>query len=55
MKCSLKEINEYLGTLEVPKLSKTQISFCERDISEKDFYDSLKRMQNNKPPGNDGL
>ena len=55
MKCSLKEINEYLGTLEVPKLSKKQISFCERDISEKDFYDWLKRMQNNKPPGNDGL
>ena len=25
MKCSLKEINEYLGTLEVPKLSKKQV------------------------------
>ena len=36
-------------------LSENKAKRCEEDLNEKNLYDSLKSMQNDKPPSNDGL
>ena len=41
--------------LNIAKLSQDKIKLCEEDLTEKDLYDSLKSMQNNKSLGNNGL
>ena len=33
----------------------TEINECDNELPEKELYISLMSMQNNKPPGNDGL
>ena len=38
-----------------PSLNNDQINLCKNDLSETDFYNAMKNMQNNKSPGNDGL
>ena len=35
--------------------SENQVKLCEGNLTEKDFYNSLKSMQSDKSPGNDGL
>ena len=37
------------------QLSEDQVKLCEEDLTEKDLYKSLRSMQNDKSPGNDGL
>ena len=37
------------------KLSENQVKLCEEDLTEKDLYNSLKSMQSDKSPSNDGL
>ena len=57
-KCKQKttaEIKDFLNFTDVRKLSEDQIKLCEEDLTKKDLYKSLKSMQNDKSPGNDGL
>ena len=49
------EIKTFLNVIDVPKLSEDQVKLCEEDLTEKDLYKSLRSMQNDKSPGNDGL
>ena len=49
------EIKGFLNAIDVPKLSEDQVKLCEEDLTEKDLYKSLRSMQNDKSPGNDGL
>ena len=49
------ETKSFLRHLNIPKLSEDKSKPCEEDLAEKDLYDSLKSMQNDKSPGNDGL
>ena len=39
----------------MPFLSKEKQVSCEGVITEKELFEALKSMQNNKSPGNDGL
>ena len=52
---SVDDINHFLNTLDIPKPSTDQITRCNIDLTEKDLYDSMKSMENDKSPGNDGL
>ena len=52
---SVDDINHFLNTLDIPKPSTDQITRCKIDLTEKDLYDSMKSMENDKSPGNDGL
>ena len=49
------EIKDFLNGIDVPKLSENQVKPCEEDLTEKDLYNSLRSMQNDKSPVNDGL
>ena len=49
------EILQFLEVIELPKISNDQFLICEKEISENDLFLSLKGMENNKSPGNDGL
>ena len=48
------EIKKFLRQLNIPKLPEDKSKLCEEDLIEKDLYDSLKSIQNDKSPGNDG-
>ena len=52
---SADDINHFLNTLDTPKLSTDQIILCDIVLTEKDLYDSMKSMENDKFPGNHGL
>ena len=54
-KYSTDDINHFLNTLDIPKLSTDQIILCDIELTEKDLYDSMKNMENDKFPGNEGL
>ena len=57
-KCEQKspaEIKRFLNHINIPRLSEEKAKFCEKDLSEKDLFDSLKSIQNDRTPGNDGL
>ena len=45
----------FLNTLDIPKLSTDHIILCDVELTEKDLYDSMKSMKNDKSSGNDGL
>ena len=49
------EIKKMLRHLNIPKLPEDKSKICEENLTEKDLYDSLKSIQNDKSPGNDGL
>ena len=55
LKYGADDINYFLNTLDVPKLSTDQIILCDVDLTEKDLYDYMKCMKIDKSPGNDGL
>ena len=44
----------FFSGVDIPKLSKNQSKLCEENVTEKDLYNSLKSMQSDKSPGNDG-
>ena len=52
---TVTEIKSFLSHINIPKLSEDKRKLCEEDLTEKDLCDSLKSMQNDKSPGNDGL
>ena len=54
-KCSAEDIKHFPNTPDIPKLSTDQIILCDIELTEKDLYDSMKSMENDKSPGNDGL
>ena len=45
----------FFSDVNIPKLSENQVKLCEENLTEKDLYNSLKSMQSDKSPGNDGL
>ena len=45
----------YFELIPLPKLTNEQTLSCEGIISEDEVFKSLKSMENNKSPGNDGL
>ena len=55
-KLSFKDENltQYLD-ISIPRLSKEKRDSCEGDITEKELFQALKSMPNNKSNGNDGL
>ena len=48
-------IGEYLDNITLPKLTNEQTLSCEGIISKDEVFKSLKSIDNNKSPGNDGL
>ena len=54
-KDSADEINHFLNTLDIPKLSTNQIILCGIELTEKDLCDIMKSIENDKSPGNNGL
>ena len=55
LKSSSERLNNFLNDLSIPSLSKTQKQICEKELTEKDIYESMISFDNNKSPGNDGL
>ena len=55
LKYSTDDINHFLNIVNIPKLSADQVILCDIELTEKDLYDSMKSMKNDKSPGNDGL
>ena len=49
------EIEAYLKNIPLPNLTNEHTLNCENIISDDDVLKSLKSMENNKSPGNDGL
>ena len=49
------KIDAYLDNIPLPKLTNEQTLSCEGIISEDEVFMSLKSVENNKSPGNDGL
>ena len=47
---ALMGINHFLNTLDIPKLFTDQIILCEIEFTEKDLYDFMKSMENDKSP-----
>ena len=54
-KYSADDDNHFLNTLDISKLSTDQITRFNIELTEKDLYGSMKSMENDKSPGNDGL
>ena len=48
-------IKSFLSHINIPKLYEYKANLCEENVIEKDLYNSLKSMQNDKSPGNDRL
>ena len=55
-KLSETQITYFLDEISnFPKLTSKQSNDCEAPLSEKELFDALKGMSDNKSPGNDGL
>ena len=50
-----EECLEYLKTLKIPKLSDVEHESCKGLLTNKEGWDTLQRMKNDKSPGSDGL
>ena len=48
------EIKSFLSH-QYSKTHEDKAKLCEEDLTKKDLYNSVKSMQNDKSPGNDGL
>ena len=51
----MAKIKVFLNAIDVPKLSEDQVKLCDEDLTKKYLYKSLRSMQNDKSPDNDGL
>ena len=54
-KYSADDINHFINTLDIPKHFTEQVVLCDIELTEKDLHDSMKSMENDKSPRNDGL
>ena len=45
----------FFSDVDIPKLSENQAKIFEEDLTEKDIYNFLKSMPNEKSPSNAGL
>ena len=50
-----KKLLELLKDIPIPSLTEEQKKICEDELMEKEIYQFLISMENNKSPGNDGL
>ena len=48
-------LSNILNSVDLPCLTNEQKDFCEIELGEKELFNALKSMPNNKTPGNDGL
>ena len=48
-------MENFFSDVDISKLSENQAKRCEENLTEKDLHNSLKSMQSNKSPVNDGL
>ena len=48
-------MENFFSDVDIPKLSENQAKLCEYDLTEKSLCNSLKSMENDKSPSNDGL
>ena len=48
-------MESFFSVVDIPNLSENQVKLCEENLIDKDSCNSLKSMQSNKSPGNDGL
>ena len=49
------EMEKFFSDVDIPKLFRDQAKLQEGNLTKKDLYNSLKSMQSDKSPGNDGL
>ena len=49
------KIVSFLDNISLPVINNDFFNLCENDLTEDELLISLKSMQNNKTPGNDGL
>ena len=49
------EMEKFFSDVDIPKLSRNQAKLYEGNLTKKDLHISLKSMQSDKSPGNDGL
>ena len=49
------KIVSFLDNIPLPVINNDFFNLCENDLTEDELLISLKSMQNNKTPGNDGL
>ena len=47
---TIAEIKNFLNHFNIPKLSKDKANVCDKDLTKKDLYKSLKSLQNQKSP-----
>ena len=48
-------MEKFFSDVDIPKLFRDQAKLYEGNLTKKDLYNSLKSMQSDKSPGNDGL
>ena len=49
------EMENFFSDIEIAELSENQAKLCDGGLTKKDLYNSLKSMQNDKSPNNNGL
>ena len=49
------DCSNYLKTLNLPRLTDDKCRLCEGKLTERECWEALKTMGNNKSPDNDGL
>ena len=52
---SATNLSNILKSIDLPCLHNKQKDFCEIKLGEKELYNAMKSISNNKTPGNDGL
>ena len=52
---SFTNLSNILNSIDLPCLTNEGKGFCEIELGEKELFNALKSMPNNKTPGNDGL
>ena len=50
-----QKLNFFFSHINIAKLFEDNPKLCDEDLTKKDLYDSLKSMQNDKSPGNNGF
>ena len=48
-------IDLFLNTIDISKFSKELVSFCDLERTQKDLFECIKGLKNDKSPGNDDL